>query len=352
MLYDNGRSAEAVISYRKAAQLLPSSGADQDRLRPRAARHQQYRQRPRGGAQPRAGLAAGVRQLRPVAHDGRGLFQAEQSRHDLAGAGRDGGAARQQIRGGRPMPTPPRGSCRPARRPGSAPRTSRPISTRGQARPLVPEITVMRWLLLTVCGGLVLAGAVVAATATSPRRLAAAPAASAMTLTADQAALGKSIRAYLMANPEVLVDAMQELERKQDSQRDAVAQKGVSENQAELYPRPRQPDRRQSQRRRRHRRVQRLPVPLLQARLPGGEVGGGRRRQGEDHLQGHPDPGRGLEDRGPRRAGLGQAGQAPGAAQRADGIHRQARPRQDPRDRRSASASIAPSSRRTWKIPR
>ena len=99
----------------------------------------------------------------------------------------------------------------------------------------------MRWLLLTVCGGLVLAGAVVAATATSPRRLAAAPAASTMPLTADQAELGKSIRAYLMANPEVLVDAMQELERKQDSQRDAVAQKGVSENQAELYRDPDSP---------------------------------------------------------------------------------------------------------------
>ncbi len=99
----------------------------------------------------------------------------------------------------------------------------------------------MRWLLLTVCGGLVLAGAVVAATATSPRRLAAAPAASSMALTADQAALGRSIRAYLMANPEVLVDAMQELERKQDSQRDAVAQKGVQENQTELYRDPDSP---------------------------------------------------------------------------------------------------------------
>jgi protein-disulfide isomerase len=98
----------------------------------------------------------------------------------------------------------------------------------------------MRWLLLTVCGGLVLAGAVVAATATSPRHLAAAPASS-MALTTDQAALGKSIRAYLMANPEVLVDAMQELERKQDSQRDAVAQKGVHENQAELYHDPDSP---------------------------------------------------------------------------------------------------------------
>jgi protein-disulfide isomerase len=99
----------------------------------------------------------------------------------------------------------------------------------------------MRWLPLTVCAGLVVAGAVVAVTATSPRRLAAAPGSSAMPLTADQAALGKSIRAYLLANPEVLVDAMQELERKQDSQRDAVAQKGVAENQAELYRDPDSP---------------------------------------------------------------------------------------------------------------
>ena len=34
---------------------------------------------------------------------------------------------------------------------------------------------------------------------------------------------------------------MQELERKQDSQRDAVAQKGVTENQAELYRDPDSP---------------------------------------------------------------------------------------------------------------
>lgn len=99
----------------------------------------------------------------------------------------------------------------------------------------------MRWLPLTISAGLVLVGAVVAATATSPRRIAASPGGSAMALTGDQAALGKSIRAYLLANPEVLVDAMQELERKQDSQRDAVAQKGVQENQAELYRDPDSP---------------------------------------------------------------------------------------------------------------
>ena len=97
----------------------------------------------------------------------------------------------------------------------------------------------MRSLLLTLCGGLVLAGAVRRRRGTSPRRSRAAPAPA--DRTGDKAELGKSIRAYLMANPEVLVEAMQELERKQDSQRDAVAQKGVPENQAELYRDPDSP---------------------------------------------------------------------------------------------------------------
>ena len=96
----------------------------------------------------------------------------------------------------------------------------------------------MRWVLLTICGGLVIAGAVVATAATSPRKIAAQPG---MAMTGDKAALGKSIRDYLMANPEVLVEAMQELEKRQDSQRDAVAQKGVQENQAELYRDPETP---------------------------------------------------------------------------------------------------------------
>jgi protein-disulfide isomerase len=96
----------------------------------------------------------------------------------------------------------------------------------------------MRWVLLTICGGLVVAGAVVATAATSPRKLAGQPA---MAMTGDKAVLGKSIREYLMANPEVLVEAMQELEKRQDSQRDAVAAKGVQENQAELYRDPETP---------------------------------------------------------------------------------------------------------------
>ena len=92
----------------------------------------------------------------------------------------------------------------------------------------------MRSILLIICGGLIAVGAFVAARTTAPGRLAPAAAAAAAPTT-DKTVLGKSIRDYLLANPEVLVEAMQELERKQDGQRDAVAQKGVQENQAELY---------------------------------------------------------------------------------------------------------------------
>jgi protein-disulfide isomerase len=95
----------------------------------------------------------------------------------------------------------------------------------------------MRTPLLVICAALILAGALVAARATAPDRLAAAAAGGTATGDSpkDQSALGKSIREYLLANPEVLVEAMQELERRQDSQRDAIAQKGVQENQAELF---------------------------------------------------------------------------------------------------------------------
>jgi protein-disulfide isomerase len=95
----------------------------------------------------------------------------------------------------------------------------------------------MRWVLLGICGGLVIAGAFVASVTTSPRLAASSDVRPAP----EQAALGKTIREYLLANPEVLVEAMQELERKQESQRDAAAQKGVRENQAELYRDPDSP---------------------------------------------------------------------------------------------------------------
>lgn len=94
----------------------------------------------------------------------------------------------------------------------------------------------MRSILLVLCGGLVAAGIFLAARGTMPITMAAAPAA-----TGDKAALGKAIRDYLIANPEVLVEAMQELERKQDSQRDTVAQKAIQENRTALMSDPESP---------------------------------------------------------------------------------------------------------------
>jgi protein-disulfide isomerase len=101
----------------------------------------------------------------------------------------------------------------------------------------------MRSFLLLLCGALVAAGAFVAGSATSPMRIANAPAPDEQMAggAAGNANLGKSIRAYLMANPEVLVDAMAELEKKQDSQRDTVAQKAIQQNQAELLRDPETP---------------------------------------------------------------------------------------------------------------
>jgi protein-disulfide isomerase len=96
----------------------------------------------------------------------------------------------------------------------------------------------MRSFLLVLCGVLVGAGALLATGATSPIALATGPAPDGA---GANAALGKSIRAYLMANPEVLVDAMAELEKKQDSQRDNVAQKAIQQNQTELLRDPETP---------------------------------------------------------------------------------------------------------------
>jgi protein-disulfide isomerase len=96
----------------------------------------------------------------------------------------------------------------------------------------------MRSILLILCGGLVAVGALLAAGGTMPAGLATTPA---PTASGDKAVLGKAIRAYLMANPEVLVEAMQELERKQDNQRDTVAQKAIQENRAALMSDPESP---------------------------------------------------------------------------------------------------------------
>lgn len=93
----------------------------------------------------------------------------------------------------------------------------------------------MRSVLLALCAALIGGGAVLAAGLTAPARIA-TPAAA--TSTGEQRALGKQIREYLIANPEVLVEAMQELERKQDTQRDAVAQKAIGQHKAELLADP------------------------------------------------------------------------------------------------------------------
>ena len=96
----------------------------------------------------------------------------------------------------------------------------------------------MRIALIVLSTVLVATGALVAAVTASPARLAASPAGAAG---GDKAALGKNIREYLMANPEVLVEAMQELERKQDGQRDVVAQKAIQQHRRELQQDPDSP---------------------------------------------------------------------------------------------------------------
>jgi protein-disulfide isomerase len=98
----------------------------------------------------------------------------------------------------------------------------------------------MRSVLLILCGALIAVGAFLGVRATMPSQLAAAaPAAASMT--GDKAALGKAIREYLIANPEVLVEAMQELERKQDSQQNTAAQKAIHENRTALLSDPDSP---------------------------------------------------------------------------------------------------------------
>lgn len=100
----------------------------------------------------------------------------------------------------------------------------------------------MRSILLVLCAALVAGGAFVAARATSPIQIATSPGPDdGMGGGAGNPALGRNIRAYLMANPEVLVDAMQELERKQDSQRDTQAVTAIQKNQAALLSDPESP---------------------------------------------------------------------------------------------------------------
>ena len=94
----------------------------------------------------------------------------------------------------------------------------------------------MRSILLILCGGLIAIGAILGVRALPERASASVTASS-----PDKAALGKAIREYLIANPEVLVEAMQELERKQDSQRDSQAGKAIQEHREGLLNDPESP---------------------------------------------------------------------------------------------------------------
>lgn len=90
----------------------------------------------------------------------------------------------------------------------------------------------MRSFMMAITLGLIVVGALAATRTSSPGRIVSPDAAARAEVPAD---IARTIRAYLMANPEVLVEAMQELERKQDSQRDAVAQKAIVQHEAELF---------------------------------------------------------------------------------------------------------------------
>lgn len=95
----------------------------------------------------------------------------------------------------------------------------------------------MRSLLLALCGALIAGGALLATAATSPFHLGPSTAAD----TGDKADFGRKVRNFLISNPEVLVEAMQEFERRQDSQRDSMAQKAIVQHRAELVSDPDSP---------------------------------------------------------------------------------------------------------------
>jgi protein-disulfide isomerase len=98
----------------------------------------------------------------------------------------------------------------------------------------------MRLPLLLLCAGLIAIGGFLAGRTTGPGQIAVSSHAAAP-VTADRAAINKIIRDYLMTNPEVLVDAMQELEKKQESERDNLALKAIQEHAKELTSDPESP---------------------------------------------------------------------------------------------------------------
>lgn len=88
----------------------------------------------------------------------------------------------------------------------------------------------MRLFLLAVSGSLIVVGVLLAVFWTAPGRVVMGNAAKSR----DTAAIGSIVRDYILANPEVLLEAMQELEKKQEAQRETVAEKGIKAYEAEL----------------------------------------------------------------------------------------------------------------------
>jgi protein-disulfide isomerase len=89
----------------------------------------------------------------------------------------------------------------------------------------------MRSFLWISFGGLIVVGALVAVQLTAPP-----PVGAEMTPrnTSDKVAIGAIVRDYIIANPEILVEAMQELEKRQESQRDSTAKSAVRAYEKEL----------------------------------------------------------------------------------------------------------------------
>ncbi|MBS0224157.1 MAG: DsbA family protein [Proteobacteria bacterium] len=98
----------------------------------------------------------------------------------------------------------------------------------------------MRLPLLLVCGILIAAGGFVAARATAPDfPNASQPVSTGSTV--DEGAMGRIIHDYLVNHPEVLVESMNALERKQNQERDATALKAIQQHAKELTNDPDSP---------------------------------------------------------------------------------------------------------------
>ena len=88
----------------------------------------------------------------------------------------------------------------------------------------------MRLFLLMLAGGLIAVGVLLAVQWTAPGRVVAAK----TSAHGDAGAIGSMVRDYILANPEVLVEAMQEMEKKQENQRESVAQNAIRAYESEL----------------------------------------------------------------------------------------------------------------------